>query len=432
MSNDPKAPAKTMMGWQAQPGPQPPPQPYPAAQLYASAPAQPDPPVQPYPPAQPYSSYPQAPAYSPPPAQPGPLPPSYQPSAQQPYQGAPLPFQGPGGFQPSAQQPYAPASYQPSAQQPYPPAPASYQPSAQPYPPAPASYQPSAQQPYPPSAPAYPQHVYAPPAGPQGFQPSAPYQEQREQADSDSRRAIAGANATEGRSARLVFIRKTYVHLLGAIVLFAGLEYLLMTNAALLRLISVPFVNFALAGRWQWGVVLAAFVVVSAIATFFSTHVKSKPVQYFGLGLYVVAEAVMFVPLLAIVEYYSRSIIARGGGDPHIIRDAAFVTLGIFGSLTAVVLLMKKDFTFLAPALAIAGAAATMLVILSLVFGFNLGIVFSVAMVVLCAGYILFQTSQILAHRDPSEHVGAALELFSSIALMFWYVIRIFLRLRAE
>ena len=63
-------------------------------------------------------------------------------------------------------------------------------------------------------------------------------------------------------------------------------------------------------------------------------------------------------------------------------------------------------------------------------FGFNLGIVFSGAMVALAAGYILFQTSQVLAHYDPQHHVSAALALFSSIALMFWYVIRILLRTR--
>ena len=75
-------------------------------------------------------------------------------------------------------------------------------------------------------------------------------------------------------------------------------------------------------------------------------------------------------------------------------------------------------------------AAAMMLIVLSLVFGFNLGIVFSIAMVVLAAGYILYQTSQVLAHYDPRQHVAAALALFSSVALMFWYIIRIFMRMR--
>ncbi len=81
--------------------------------------------------------------------------------------------------------------------------------------------------------------------------------------------------------------------------------------------------------------------------------------------------------------------------------------------------------------LAMMSAGAMMLIVLSLVFGFNLGIVFSVAMVVLAAGYILYQTSQVLAHYNTESYVAAALALFSSVALMFWYVIRIFLRARS-
>jgi FtsH-binding integral membrane protein len=112
------------------------------------------------------------------------------------------------------------------------------------------------------------------------------------------------------------------------------------------------------------------------------------------------------------------------------VRDAAFTTLAIFGALTASVMISKKDFSWMRSGLVMVSAGATMLVVLSLVFGFNLGIVFSIAMVLLAAGYILYQTSQVLAHYDPRQHVAAALALFSSVALMFWYVIRIFLRMR--
>ncbi len=152
--------------------------------------------------------------------------------------------------------------------------------------------------------------------------------------------------------------------------------------------------------------------------------------QYAGLGIYVVAESLIFVPLLAIVAAKTYAILARGGHEPHIVRDAGFTTLAIFGALTASVLISKKDFSWLRSGLVMMSAAAMVLIVLSLVFGFNLGIVFSVAMVLLAAGYILYQTSQVLAHYDPRQHVAAALALFSSVALMFWYVIRIFLRMR--
>ena len=90
----------------------------------------------------------------------------------------------------------------------------------------------------------------------------------------------------------------------------------------------------------------------------------------------------------------------------------------------------NKDFSFLRSGLVTASGAALSLIGMSLVFGFNLGLVFSVGMVLLAAGYVLYHTSQVLAHYDPRQHVAAALALFSSVALMFWYVIRIFLRAR--
>jgi FtsH-binding integral membrane protein len=243
-------------------------------------------------------------------------------------------------------------------------------------------------------------------------------------------RSIAGADATTDVSERVRFIRRTYLHLFGAILAFAGLSWLFQSNEFLGDKIAGPFTRFAVAGRWNWGIVLAVFMAVSWVADYWASHARSRGMQYLGLGVYVVAETLIFVPLLVIVQLKTQAILARGGGDPHILRDAAFVTLGIFSALTATIVFTKKDFSFLRGGLAIASSGALMLIVLSLAFGFNLGIVFSVAMVLLAAGYILYQTSQILAHHPMDRHVGAALALFSSVALMFWYVIRIFMRAR--
>ena len=131
-----------------------------------------------------------------------------------------------------------------------------------------------------------------------------------------------------------------------------------------------------------------------------------------------------------LVAVKSSKIVARGGHEPHILRDAAITTLAIFGALTASVLISKKDFSWLRSGLMMASGASLALIGLALGFGFNLGIVFSIGMVLLAAGQILYQTSQVLAHHDPRQHVAAALALFSSVVLLLWYVIRIFLRMR--
>jgi len=298
--------------------------------------------------------------------------------------------------------------------------------------------------------PSEPQHAWQPPA--QGSQPPPfGYQNQQypvytqpapapvlppvpgkssKRAPSPDKRSIANADATAGVSERVRFIRRTYVHLFGAILVFAGLLYLLMTNDFLIAKVSVPLVKFALGGRWNWGVVLGVFMVVSWIADYWASHTTSRGVQYLGLLFYIVAESLIFVPLLAIVQWKTAAILARGGHEPHIVRDAAFVTLGIFTMLTLSVFISRKDFSFMRSGLMMASGAALSLIVMSLVFGFNLGLAFSVGMVLLAAGYILYQTSQVLAHYRPTQHVAAALALFSSVALMFWYVIRIFLKLR--
>jgi FtsH-binding integral membrane protein len=366
-----------------------------------------------------------------------------QPQYQQPpYEQAP---QQPSPYQPPYQQPHSSSPYQ-QAQSPYQQAQSSshpqYQQTQSPYG---QSFQLQNQQ-YPQQA-QYPSYGQSQPPQAQGAYPSAAaynYRpeaaaivQQMQQAEQPKKgkkgeRSIPGANATHGMSDRLRFIRLTYLHLLGAILAFAGLLWLLMNNTFLVTKVSVPLVRFALGGRWNWGVVLAAFMAISWVADYWASHTTSRKMQYVGLGIYVVAESLIFVPLLAIVAWKTQVIIAKGGGDPNIIRDSAYTTLGIFGALTASVFITRKDFSFLRSGLIMASGAALMLIVLSLAFGFNLGLAFSIGMVLLAAGYILYQTSQVLAHYDTEQHVAASLALFSSVALMFWYVIRIFMRMRSE
>lgn len=233
---------------------------------------------------------------------------------------------------------------------------------------------------------------------------------------------VAAADAPEAQ--RLEFIRKTYAHLGGAVLAFAGLEALLFKSGY-----ADDLTLTMLGSRGSWAIVLVAFLVVGWVADYWARHSKSVGMQYLGLLLYVVAEVVIFCPLLFIAEMYDAELLTQGT-ESHIIRDAGIITAIIFGGLTAAVFITKKDFSFMRGALFIMGAAATGLVFLSIFIGFNLGIVFSIAMVVLAAGYVLFYTSQVLAHYNPQQYVAAALALFSAVALMFWYIIRILMKLR--
>ena len=59
-----------------------------------------------------------------------------------------------------------------------------------------------------------------------------------------------------------------------------------------------------------------------------------------------------------------------------------------------------------------------------------IGLLFSGAMVVLAGGYTLYYTSNVLHHYRTDQHVAASLALFSAVALMFWYILRIFMSRR--
>jgi len=159
-------------------------------------------------------------------------------------------------------------------------------------------------------------------------------------------------------------------------------------------------------------------MAISYLANRWATSDTSRVTQYMGLGIFVVAEAVIFVPLLAIAASVS--------GDGSVILKAGIVALGLFAGLTFTVLLTRTDFSWLAPILAIGGFAALGFIIASALFGFSLGNVFAFAMVAFAGTSILYQTSNVLHHFNTKQHVAASLTLFASVALLFWYILSIF------
>jgi uncharacterized protein len=224
----------------------------------------------------------------------------------------------------------------------------------------------------------------------------------------DVRREMpVAALATEAQAA---FLTRTYLHLFGAIVAFTALEVVLFSSG-----LARPIARTMLSGSWLW--VLGGFVLVSWLATRVAHTAASQAAQYAALLGYVVAQAVIFVPLLLIAQLRA----------PGTIQSAAFVTLLGFTGLTVVVFTTRKDFSFLGSVLRFGGIVALVLIVAGAIFGFQLGTFFSVAMVALAGGSILYDTSNVLHHYPRERHVGAALQLFASVALMFWYVLRLFL-----
>ncbi len=210
---------------------------------------------------------------------------------------------------------------------------------------------------------------------------------------------------------RADFITKTYAHLIGAVGLFVVLEAVLL---------NLPFtealVGSMIGGQYSWLIVLGLFMGVSWIANSWARSATSPTMQYAGLGLYVVAQAIIFVPLL---------FIAEGMDDVSIIPTAGLATLGLFGAMTAVVFVTRKDFSFMRSILIFGGFAAMGLIFCAIIFQFALGPIFTVAMIAFACGYILYYTSNVLHHYRIGQHVAASLALFSAVALLFWYVLQL-------
>ena len=213
-------------------------------------------------------------------------------------------------------------------------------------------------------------------------------------------------------SARAGFIRRTYLHLLGAIVALVSIEGLIFslvpkeTMTDLVQSIS-PI---------MWLVALGLFMVVGWVARSWASSDASPGMQYAGLSLYVVAESILLFPLLYVAVVYV---------DATVPLMAAIITLAVFGALTAFVFTTGADFSGWGRYLALGGIAAFAAIAAGMIMGFSLGLWFSVAMVALASGYILYDTSNVLHHYRTDQHVAASLALFASVVLLFWYVLRI-------
>ena len=213
---------------------------------------------------------------------------------------------------------------------------------------------------------------------------------------------------------RAQFIRKTYLLLAAAILAFIVVEAVLFATPAAGMIASVIFSG----GSMGWLLVLGLFMGVSFLANRWATSETSKVTQFLGLGIFVVAEAVIFVPLIMISTYYA--------GDASVLIKAGIVTIGLFLGITATVLLTRTDFSFLGPIVAIGGFIALGFIVSSAIFGFSIGSVFAFIMVAFAGTAILYETSNVLHKFNTNQHVAASLTLFASIALLFWYILTIF------
>ena len=215
------------------------------------------------------------------------------------------------------------------------------------------------------------------------------------------------AMSTEEQKAS--FYRKTYMHVALAILAFIFVE------TALLMVVPAELIMGMVSQKYVWLLTIGGFWLASMLAEKW-TMASSRSMQYAGLGFYVLLEAIIFLPLIYIAVAYT-------GGK--VILQAGLITFMLFLGLTGVALTSKRDFSFLRSFIVIGGFISLGLIIAGMLFGFNLGLWFSVGMVFLAGASILYQTNQLKNVYTTEQYVGASLQLFSSVMLLFWYVLRI-------
>ena len=216
-----------------------------------------------------------------------------------------------------------------------------------------------------------------------------------------------------GVDSRSVFISRTYTHLVAGILGFILVELALFESGLAAQVARFMF-------SLPWLLILGAFMLTGWLATRTAQTSSSIGMQYFAYGVYVVVEALIFVPLLYVADRKA----------PGTIDSATLITALGAGGLMVVAHQTRKDFSFLRAILMWGGILALLAMVGGLVFGFQLGTWFSVLMIGFAGAAVLYDTSNIIHYYPEDRYVSAAMQLFASIALMFWYVLRLLMASR--
>ena len=219
--------------------------------------------------------------------------------------------------------------------------------------------------------------------------------------------------AYEQGDVKAAFIRKVYGHLAGAVAALAATIYVLVMFTPMPEIM----LGFMVGAKYGWLMILGGFMVVGWLSRSLAGGSSNPAMQYAGLGLYIVAYSILFVPMIAIAMTMASNVLPM----------AAITTASLFGGLSLVVFTTRKDFSFLKGILTMGFLVAVGLIVAGTMFGFDLGLAFTGGMIVLACGAILYDTSNVLHHYPVDRHVAASLELFASVALLFWYVLQLFM-----
>jgi FtsH-binding integral membrane protein len=238
------------------------------------------------------------------------------------------------------------------------------------------------------------------------------------------------------------FYRKTYGLVALAFVAFAGLLYLFFKTPVAELLMTT------LGTMYQSNSIVASIIVMLVFwaGTYYAQKLASngasRESQYAGLGLYVLLQALIFIPLLVLVAVSTKHNVH--GSMLELIRNFTFedvapilvpacaLTVALVLGLTLAVQFTQVDFSFLRIVIVIGLICAIGASVVFTLLGFTPGTWFALAMILLMATVILYQTHVIKNNCSTDDYVIAAFILFSAFVTLLWYVIQFFMGRRSE
>jgi len=217
--------------------------------------------------------------------------------------------------------------------------------------------------------------------------------------------------AHAGETERAAFIRRTYMHVAGALLALAALLFVFIQTG-----IAASFTQMIakMGGGYFWLIIMGLYMGVSFIANKWAHSGVSKEIQYAGLAFYVVATAIVFCPAI-----YMGMI-----RNPGLLPQAVLVTAALAGGITFTAFTTKKNFSFLGSIVKTGMFVLVGIIVASILFGFQLGLLFLGAGILLMGASLLYDTSNVIHEYRTTQHVAASLSLFGSISFLFYYVMQ--------
>lgn len=225
--------------------------------------------------------------------------------------------------------------------------------------------------------------------------------------------------SSSSKSTRSAIVSRVYLNLTGAVVAYALLVALIFASVGV-----EPILQLFATGAKATGLIILALCfagpfIGNAILKAFPTRAG----QYAVLGYYVVFETIITLPILALAAQFF---------GPSVIWTAVALSISLFLALSAVVFMTRADFSFLRAAILFGSIGSFVVILVALLFGFSLGVWFSAAMVALACLYILYETSQIMRDAEEGLEVLYAINLFTSVVMLFFYILRLVMAMNRE